>query len=97
MKIDSGEDFLALLNRLLEGLHQAGMTNFGSHLSIVYVASGAQATCSSMPQAASTWRIKLSLERSLTPSSRPTPPLTPPLKGVGNWWWKSGSGDASGC
>ena len=38
MKIDSGEDFLALLNRLLEGLHQAGMTNFGSHLSIVYVA-----------------------------------------------------------
>ena len=42
MKIDSGEDFLALLNRLLEGLHQAGMTNFGSHLSIVYVASGAQ-------------------------------------------------------
>ena len=42
MKIDSGEDFLALLNRLLEGLHQAGMTNFGSHLSIVYVAPGAQ-------------------------------------------------------
>ena len=31
------------------------------------------------------------------PGSRPTPPLTPPLKGVGNWWWKSGSGDASGC
>ena len=42
MKIDNGEDFLALLNRLLEGLHQAGLTNFGSHLSIVYVASGAQ-------------------------------------------------------
>ena len=42
MDINSGEDFLALLNRLLEGLHQAGMTNFGSHLSIVYVASGAQ-------------------------------------------------------
>ena len=42
MKIDSGEDFLALLNRLLEGLHQAGLTNFGSHLSIVYVAPGAQ-------------------------------------------------------
>ncbi len=38
----NGEDILALLNRLLEGLHQAGMTNFGSHLSIVYVASGAQ-------------------------------------------------------
>jgi len=42
MNINSGEDFLALLNRLLEGLHQAGMTNFGSHLSIVYVARGAQ-------------------------------------------------------
>ena len=41
MKIN-GEDFLALLNRLLEGLHQAGLTNFGSHLSIVYVAPGAQ-------------------------------------------------------
>ena len=38
----NGEDLLALLNRLLEGLHQAGLTNFGSHLSIVYVASGAQ-------------------------------------------------------
>lgn len=42
MDINNGEDLLALLNRLLEGLHQAGMTNFGSHLSIVYVASGAQ-------------------------------------------------------
>ena len=42
MNINNGEDILALLNRLLEGLHQAGMTNFGSHLSIVYVASGAQ-------------------------------------------------------
>ena len=38
----NGEDLLASLNRLLEGLHQAGLTNFGSHLSIVYVASGAQ-------------------------------------------------------
>lgn len=42
MNINSGEDLLALLNRLLEGLHQAGLTNFGSRLSIVYVASGAQ-------------------------------------------------------
>jgi len=38
----NGEEILASLNRLLEGLHQAGLTNFGSHLSIVYVASGAQ-------------------------------------------------------
>ena len=38
----NGEDLLASLNRLLEGLHQAGLTDFGSHLSIVYVASGAQ-------------------------------------------------------
>ena len=42
MNINNGEDFLALLNRLLEELHQAGLTNFGSHLSIVYVAPGAQ-------------------------------------------------------
>ena len=42
MNINNGEEILALLNRLFEGLHQAGMTNFGSHLSIVYVASGAQ-------------------------------------------------------
>ena len=38
----NGEDLLALLNRLLEGLHQAGLTNFGNHLSIIYVAPGAQ-------------------------------------------------------
>ena len=38
----NGEDLLALLNRLLEGLHQAGLTNFGSNLSIIYVAPGAQ-------------------------------------------------------
>jgi hypothetical protein len=38
----NGEDLLASLNRLLEGLHQAGLTDFGSHLSIVYVAPGAQ-------------------------------------------------------
>ena len=38
----NGEDLLASLNRLLGGLHQAGLTNFGSHLSIVYVAPGAQ-------------------------------------------------------
>ena len=38
----NGEELLASLNRLLEGLHQAGLTNFGSHLSIIYVASGAQ-------------------------------------------------------
>ena len=38
----NGEDLLASLNRLLEGLHQAGLTNFGNHLSIIYVAPGAQ-------------------------------------------------------
>jgi len=38
----NGEELLASLNRLLEGLHQAGLTDFGSHLNIVYVASGAQ-------------------------------------------------------
>ena len=42
MNINNGEEILALLNRLLEGLQQAGLTNFGSHLSIVYVAPGAQ-------------------------------------------------------
>ena len=38
----NGEDLLALLNHLLEGLHQTGLTNFGSQLSIIYVAPGAQ-------------------------------------------------------
>ena len=42
MNINNGEEILALLNRLLEGLQQAGLTNFGSRLSIVYVAPGAQ-------------------------------------------------------
>lgn len=32
----------SLLNRLLEGLHQADLKNFGSHLQIVCVASGGQ-------------------------------------------------------
>ena len=36
------DEALGLINRLLERLHQADMTNFGSHLQIVYVASGAQ-------------------------------------------------------
>ena len=36
------EDVLGLLNRLLERLHQAGYTNYGSKIEVVYVASGAQ-------------------------------------------------------
>lgn len=36
------DEALGLINRLLERLHQADLTNFGSHLQIVYVASGAQ-------------------------------------------------------
>ena len=33
---------IGLINHLLDGLHQADLTNFGSHLQIVYVASGGQ-------------------------------------------------------
>ena len=40
--MNNEEEALGLLNRLLERLHQADLTNFGSHLQIVYVASGAQ-------------------------------------------------------
>ena len=36
------EETLGLINRLLEWLHQADLTNFCSHLQIVYVASGGQ-------------------------------------------------------
>ena len=36
------DEALGLINRLFERLHQADMKNFGSHLQIVYVASGAQ-------------------------------------------------------
>lgn len=36
------EEALGLLNRLLEQLHQAGYTNHGSKIEVVYVASGAQ-------------------------------------------------------
>ena len=38
----NNDEAIGLLNRLLERLHQADLTNFGSHLQIVYVASGAQ-------------------------------------------------------
>ena len=36
------DEAIGFINRLLEGQHQADLTNFGSHLQIVYVASGAQ-------------------------------------------------------
>ena len=36
------DEAIGFINRLLERLHQADMTTFGSHLQIVYVASGAQ-------------------------------------------------------
>ena len=36
------EDFLNFFNRLLEWLHQADLTHFGSQIQLVYVASGAQ-------------------------------------------------------
>ena len=36
------EEAIGLLNRLLEQLHQAGYTNHGSKIEVVYVASGAQ-------------------------------------------------------
>lgn len=36
------EEAFGLLNRLLEGLHQTGFENFGSHINLVYVAPGAQ-------------------------------------------------------
>ncbi len=36
------DEALGIINRLLERLHQADLTNFGSHLQIVYVASGGQ-------------------------------------------------------
>ena len=43
MNINNGEEILALLNRLLEGLQQAGgATPNGSHYTFVYVAPGAQ-------------------------------------------------------
>lgn len=51
----NNDEALGLINRLLEGLHQADLTNFGSHLQIVYVASGAQhvdnqINCGAYPQ-----------------------------------------------
>ena len=36
------DEAIGFINRLFERLHQADLTNFGSHLQIVYVASGAQ-------------------------------------------------------
>ena len=36
------EDALGFFNRLLDWLHQADLKNFGSHINLIYVASGAQ-------------------------------------------------------
>ena len=42
MKQMNDDEAIGLMNRLLEMLHQADLKNFGSHLQIVYVASGGQ-------------------------------------------------------
>ena len=57
------DEALDLINRLLERLHQADLTNFGSHLQIVYVASGGQ-------------HVDKQINVKASPST-PTSPLTP--------------------
>jgi len=42
MIINNDNEVLDFFNRLLELLHQADLQNFGSHIQLVYVASGAQ-------------------------------------------------------
>ena len=42
MNFDNDEEGLEFINRLLERLHQAGYTNQGSKIELVYVASGGQ-------------------------------------------------------
>ena len=42
MNFDNNEEALEFINRLLERLHQAGFTNHGSTIELVYVASGGQ-------------------------------------------------------
>ena len=42
MNFDNNEETLEFINRLLERLHQAGDTNQGSKIELVYVASGGQ-------------------------------------------------------
>ena len=42
MNYINDEEVLDFFNRLLEWLHQADLKNFGSHIKLVYVASGGQ-------------------------------------------------------
>ena len=42
MNISNDNEVLDFFNRLLDILHQADLQNFGSHIQLVYVASGAQ-------------------------------------------------------
>ena len=42
MNYINDEEVLDFFNRLLEWLHQADLKNFGSHIQLVYVASGGQ-------------------------------------------------------
>lgn len=42
MNFNNDNEVLDFFNRLLELLHQADLQNFGSHIQLVYVASGAQ-------------------------------------------------------
>ena len=61
-----------LIYRLLRGLHQADLTNFGSHLQIVYVASGAQHV-----------EAQINMGACPHPETLPSPPCVERKNGIG--------------
>ncbi len=67
------DEAIGLINRLLERLHQADLTNFGSHLQIVYVASGAQHV-----------ETQINMGEKTIPETLPSPPCVGREKEAGN-------------
>jgi hypothetical protein len=74
MNISDKEDLLIFINRLLERLHQADLKNFGSHINLVYVASGAQYINKIDTQVLSLQNPKESVYDSPTPDTLPILP-----------------------
>ena len=84
MEFKNDEEVLDFITRLLERLHQAGFDQPGSHYQFVYVASQPQAETHPIQRPTPSLPVEGGGKELRVLPLRDTPPLTPPLKGVGN-------------
>ena len=88
MNFDNDEDALEFINRLLEWLHQAGHTNNGSKIELVYVASGGQHVDTIQSQNIYTYKQQNASEKltSETPSPEAMSRVVERTMAQGYWW-----------